>query len=46
MSELLHFAIDASIAVLAVFGVVELAVFVGAAWITRQEFDFDDERDQ
>lgn len=46
MRELLHYAIDASLVVLAVFGVVELAIFVGAAFITRQEFDFDDERDQ
>jgi hypothetical protein len=44
--ELLHYLINAGLTVLALFGVAELAVFVGAAFITRQEFDFDDERDQ
>lgn len=45
MTAFLHCAIDASLVVLAVFGVVELVVFLGAAFLTRQEFDFDDERD-
>jgi hypothetical protein len=46
VSTFLHYAIDAAIAVLAMLGLVELAVFLGAAFITRMEFDFDDERDQ
>jgi hypothetical protein len=42
----MYWAINAGVAVLAVFGLLELAVFLGAAFITRMEFDFDDERDQ
>lgn len=45
MGTVLRYAIDAGLVLLAGFGVVELAVFLGAAFLTRQEFDFDDERD-
>jgi hypothetical protein len=45
MGAFLRYAVDASLVLLAGFGVVELVVFLGAAFLTRQNFDFDDERD-
>jgi hypothetical protein len=40
------FLLNAGLVLLAGFGVVALCGFLGAAFITRMEFDFDDERDQ
>lgn len=46
MSTVLHYVWWSFLGVWATFGVVELLVFLGAAFITRMDFDFDDERDQ
>jgi len=42
MSEFIHYAIDASLGLLAVFGLLELAVFLGAAFISPT-IDWDED---
>jgi hypothetical protein len=45
VTTFLRYAIDASLVFLAVFGIVEVGIFLAAAFIAPTEYDWDDERE-